>query len=458
MRVKGLSSALPFSAPWPGLALYLAAYGCALVLLLPLLSLWLDEILFLIGVRNELLLDLPAYAARNGGGVPLGYIFSSLSVKLLGYSAFAGRLPSLIFSLGSCVGIYFLTAPLRIRHQILAVAVFSLIPLQFRYAIEARPYSAALCFTIWCTVAFLALVDKPAPWRSLAYGLAVILGLFTQPYTIFVPAAHFVWALTARRRGAVRTAGMVLAVAGALFVPWFLYGAPFWRAEIASDVIQSHYGFAEVLLILKELVGLGYLGTALVLGLSYLGLRRIDSEFRSFWLLLIGIPIAGAVLADMALGYFVAIRQMIFVLTPLALLATLGIEQVSLAGTRRWAAVVACVLFAVCTYKNVHLFLRPRVDWRAAAQALVEASASGACIQSVPHGSAPLFAFFEPSISERLCASESPETSQIVVGVSPYDPSQSFEAVHRSLTAANWAATAVHSFAGPRVVLYSRTP
>ena len=439
------------------LVLYLAAYGCCLAILLPQLSLWLDEILFLLGIRDASLGDLPAFAARNAGGVPLGYVFSFLSIKLLGYSAFSSRLPSLIFSLASCVGIHFLAERMRIRYTILAVALFSLLPLQFRYAIEARSYSPALCFTIWSTVAFLSLVYKATLWRSLVYGVAVLLGLFTQPYTIFVPAAHLLWALLdpARRKTAGLIAGTALGVAGALFLPWYFYGSPHWRAEIASDVIQSHYGFREGLLIFKELVGLGILGSALVLAASYLGLRKSSREFRSFWLLLIGVPIAGAVSADMALGYFVAIRQMIFVLTPLALLATLGFEQIVFVRPRRWGAALACVLFVACAYMNVRLFLRPREDWRAAARALVEASESGACIRLVPDDSLPIFAFFEPVISTRLCTSSSPAASQIAVGVSPYEPAGSYAAVHNSLSAANRAVTADLSFDGPEVVLYS---
>ena len=147
--------------PRTGLFLFLAVYACVLVALLPVLSLWLDEIMDLMVVRSAGMRELLAGVAVNSGNAPLNYIIQFWTVHVLGYSAFAGRLPEAIFSLASCAGIYVLARRLRLRWPLLAVAVFALFPLQFRYALEARPYSLALALSIWSTVAFFRLLDQP---------------------------------------------------------------------------------------------------------------------------------------------------------------------------------------------------------------------------------------------------------------------------------------------------------
>lgn len=76
-------------------------YFLVLLILLPRLSLWLDEIHDLHGVRFVSFAQLPAYTANDGGGVPLGAITQLLFVRAFGYSSLTGRLASAVFS-GEC--------------------------------------------------------------------------------------------------------------------------------------------------------------------------------------------------------------------------------------------------------------------------------------------------------------------------------------------------------------------
>jgi hypothetical protein len=102
-----------------GYLLFLSFYSICLLTLSSRSSLWLDEILDLIGARMDSAAAVVLYAPRNSAGVPLGYLAQFATVKLLGYSAFAGRLPCAIFSVVSCAGIFVLARRLRLKRPLL---------------------------------------------------------------------------------------------------------------------------------------------------------------------------------------------------------------------------------------------------------------------------------------------------------------------------------------------------
>jgi hypothetical protein len=59
----------------------LIAYAVALALLLPKLSLWLDEILDLIGARAQTLSAIMDYVRMTPGAVPLGYFAQAVAIR-----------------------------------------------------------------------------------------------------------------------------------------------------------------------------------------------------------------------------------------------------------------------------------------------------------------------------------------------------------------------------------------
>lgn len=192
---------------------FLLFYGACLLGLLPRLSFWLDEIIDLIGVRDYDFISLMAYVPRSSGGVPLGYIVQLVSVDLLGFSVFSARLPSVIFSLTACVGVALLAKRIPLKWPILAVILFAVFPLQLRYALEARPYAQALCLSVWATVTFFEIVERRS-FRFIAlYSLLIIAGLYTQPFTVFVPLAHLTWVLLVVRK---------LPIHGGGYIRWYI--------------------------------------------------------------------------------------------------------------------------------------------------------------------------------------------------------------------------------------------
>lgn len=430
--------------PRTGLFLFLAVYACVLAGLLPALSLWLDEIMDLMVVRSTGMRELLAGVAVNSGNAPLNYIIQFWTVHVLGYSAFVGRLPEAIFSLLSCVGVYALARRLGLRWPVLAVAVFALFPLQFRYALEARPYSLALALSIWSTVAFFRLLDQPRSLpRAALYMLSVAAGIYVLPFTLFVAIAHLAWL----RREMLLPVGLAIAIAGLAFVPWYLHAVGNWRADPVVARAHETVTWRVVPMILHELTGAGYIGTALAI-IGVAAAFALGFTNRWFWLLYLLVPVVMALIADAAFGYFPAIRQIILVLAPLALLFAVGVEAVF----ARWpkaALALAAALLIAGVVGNVNFFHRPREDWRAAAVIL----AGESCVVYSPPDSGPYYSFFVPELAGRDCAGSAPRVALVI---SPYALNNAFAERQHQLTDSGYVKRAEFNPATPRVEIYVR--
>ena len=432
-----------------GLFLFLAVYACALAALLPVLSLWLDEIYDLIVARMDHLADVLAYVPHVSGNVPFNYLVQFGSVHLLGFSVFTGRLPSAISSVLACAGVFVLARKLGFRWPLLATAIFALFPLQLRYALEARPYELALCLSIWSTVTFLRVLEQPESVpRAALYALSVAAGLFTFPYMLFVPMAHLAWASlvsyrTQRWQPLLATA-LALGIAGLIFAPWYLHSAALWRTAVAIGQLTGAITLGAVPMILRELIAAGYVGSLLVLaGFAYGLTRRQDWPL---WLLYLMAPIVCAVAADAWFGYFLAIRQIIFVLAPLALMFTAGVEALP----RRPAAFLTAALLITLVVGNISFFRRPREDWRTAAVILE----SEPCVVYSPPDSRLLYAFFVPDLANRECALG--QTPRVALAISPYAPKNSSMERQRQLTESGYTERADFNLATPRIEIYTR--
>src|SRR2546428_6555225 len=91
-----------------GLYIFLALYAVTLIALIPSKSLWMDEIIDLGGVRGTDLRGVLAFVPGNAGGVPLGYLVDFAMIRLFGYSEFVVRLPSVLFTVWTCVAVFIL--------------------------------------------------------------------------------------------------------------------------------------------------------------------------------------------------------------------------------------------------------------------------------------------------------------------------------------------------------------
>src|ERR1700691_3923190 len=118
---------------WAGPLCCVAAYAVCLILLLPRLALNLDETLDLATLRSHGWRELMTHIAYNAGVAPLGYLVRLPLVRWFGESRATARLPSALFSVAGCCGVFLLARRVGLRWPLLAALIFAAFPLQFRY-------------------------------------------------------------------------------------------------------------------------------------------------------------------------------------------------------------------------------------------------------------------------------------------------------------------------------------
>jgi 4-amino-4-deoxy-L-arabinose transferase-like glycosyltransferase len=402
----------------------LAGYAVLILVLLPLQSLWLDELMAVVATAGLPLHSVvTGYAAHSAGQSPLGALEQAAAADLIGYSTFAVRLPAAIAGVFTCAGVLVLARKAGLRRPSLALLIFASLPLALRYAAEARPYSQALCIAVWLTVVFLRHIQMPKLHLLAIYTLLLAIGLYTQPYVLFVAAAQTAF-LALRRRWVllVPVLAAILMAVGA-YVPWYLHSRVFWRQEVNASQLHFHLQPKLAILIPRELLGSGYLGTAVVVflsayGLSYLRKQEAD---RLLWLAMIVVPLGLAIAADVFFDYFFAIRQVIFVLPPLAIASAAGLERLSQEKRGRLAVAFGALVLALNTGYAIRWFTKPRENWAAAAGDLKHSVDSGACFLAVPAESSTYYEFFEPALKGHECtATDLNQAPTVSVSISPY--------------------------------------
>lgn len=423
---------------------FLAAYAIVLCVLLPVLSLWLDEVMTLTAAYKPTMGAMLDYIRLFAGATPLTVLPARWTSQLLGQSAFTARLPSAVASLVACPAVFLLARRMQLKMPVLAVAAFSVFPLQLRYALEARPYALALSLTVWATEVYLRWQDRPGQ-RSLVWMYAVLIALavLAQPYAIFVAVAHLFWyAYSQRRMPTAPLCGILLALG--LLSPWYLYYHDAWTAQMAEENLTT-WNWKSVLVLLRELSGSGYAGTALLGAVLVFGVRALSVP-RRFWLCLGLTPLLILPIANLAFGYFFAIRQVIYIVPVLALLVA------SAAGfPGRWGKVLVAASLGASLIGDWNWFHKPREDWRAAADAISVELALGGCVVFAGD-STPLYLLFHPELETRQCRTAS---DRVVVGTIPYG-APSYDAAVAPLFARGLTKRSEQPFDGPRVEVFTK--
>jgi uncharacterized membrane protein len=433
--------------------------------LLPLQPLWLDELMQTADSRYSSLSkllgeDIP----RTAGQVPLAYLLQKCSISWLGYSTFSARLPAALMGVLACVGVYQLAKWANIRRRWLCLALFATLPLQLRYSTEARPYSQALSVAVWLTVVFFELRERQSKSLFCVYTALCVVGLYTQPFTLFILAAHGLYALvemlSAGGFGLVRNVTVAGALSVSLFMPWYLFAKAGWRTDVNGSDLHFHMHAKLPLEVLRELTGAGYIETLLVLLLCFYGLRfsTISRLSKWFWALAGIVPGMLALFADAAFDYFFAIRQMIFVLPPLIVLTTLGLEALERNGRARLAGLLAVVLLVLNIGYSTRWFMKPKEDWGQAAARLDHARNSGACLVFLPASSVRYYEFYVPGLDKADCqAAGFSKTNAVFAAISPYFRNADGESSLRGqLQSQGFVLASSPSKQEPRVLIFHR--
>jgi len=411
------------------LLVFLLAYAVALLLLAPHLAFWLDEVLTLTGAVQPDFAALMENLRKQQGATPLAFLVPHWTIQVFGLSQLTARVPSILASVASLPALYLIAKRIGSERPLIPVVVFALWPLQFRYALEVRPYALALCFGLWLTLAFL----ERRHW-SVYVLLTLAIGL-AHPYALVIPAAHLLWSLLSDRPRAILPAA-ALALACLALLPWYAHFSADWRAQSVEQQIAS-WNPRAVLVFLREISGSGYIGTAILIAGVALGLRK-PIEPPRFWTIAALLPILAVPLANVAFDYFFAIRQLIYILPAVAILFCMSPRR------------LVQTFVVVSLFADALWLLRPREDWSAASNAITTEVSRGACVQFVGD-SQKLFVFFQPELSEHLCELDEP---RVVLAGSTYEPTQT--AARSALVARGLARQSGQVFVAPIIEVYSR--
>ena len=177
-------------------------------------GLWFDEIDTLISyVRLPLSQIVTIYDSQNQH--MLYSVLARMTVSVFGESAWALRLPAVLFSVASLGALYwFATQVASRREALLATALLTFSYHHVWFSQNARGYTGLLFWTLVGSGLFLKMLsERPQNWwLPLAYAASMALAIYTHVTAVLVVAAHaLIWfVLWLRRR---EPAGLVPFVA-----------------------------------------------------------------------------------------------------------------------------------------------------------------------------------------------------------------------------------------------------
>jgi Predicted membrane protein len=153
-------------------------------------DLWVDEVYTLIDfVRKPFGEILTSFPSQNQH--MLYSILAYVSLGAFGESAWALRLPAVIFGTASIWALFFLCRKLTgVREAFSAAALMTVSYHHVWFSQNARGYTGLLFFTLLATYLWLEALEKNT-WRLwLAYAAAVVFGMWVHMTMAFVVAAH----------------------------------------------------------------------------------------------------------------------------------------------------------------------------------------------------------------------------------------------------------------------------
>ncbi len=418
----------------PGpVALVVLAYCALLVALMTRTPLWLDEVLQLLGTSGPDPRHAITWAAQNAGGVPFGYLVQWGSLRLFGDSSLAARLPSALAALLSAFVLLRICRLIALPRPSIALILFLILPLQLRYAVEARPYSLALLFTLCATEVALHLRTQPGIPYFLLYLATAISALYTQPYSGFLLAAHAVWMLRENRTLAIRLSA-VLALAGAAFAPWFLHARALWLDAVQTSGIHFQLEPATFLMAIREISGGGYAVSIPLITLALVGVFHGNLTTRNRWMLasFTLVPPVFVLAADAWFGYFFAVRQLIFILPALVILAAEGARILMAGHLPLGTAALAALLLAATAHNYRHIRTKGE-NWALAASVLQLATDCQACAVIAPKAHLNLYTHFQPGLLHRACPSDLSRQAVVIAATSPYTTASEAQDLWRRL-------------------------
>ena len=331
-------------------------------------SLWWDEVITLQQSRGSFADLIRMVAADNYP--PLHNILVQLSIRLLGETEFALRLPSAILGSLTVLLVYWVGTLFGSRWGgLIAATLLAVAGFHIWYSQEGRAY-ALLCFAATayagCVLWLLGRMTWPRAVLCVLAGAAL---LYSHPYGAFTFAsiAAAIGLLLIVRRGPWLRFALVQAVAAASFIPWALILLARTKAIDATVGWIPEVSALRVLYYLMQLVT----GPAMLLAVFICLVTLLVLKPRSATeIVLLGVwalgPLAIGVVLSMVTQPLLVQRYLIGSLP--ALLLIVGIATMKLSGPVRTAMIAVVALAGITSY--IAFWPPARTDFRGIAKEL----------------------------------------------------------------------------------------
>jgi len=161
-------------------------------------SLWLDEAIGALAVRNMSYSDLITGFLTVDNHPPLYYFLLKFWTGIFGYSEISLRMPSVLFGVGTVFFIYLIGNRIfdSKKSGLIAAVLLSSSQLHIYYSQEARMYSMVAFFAVLAVYSFLHLFEDRSNFKYwLLFSSSITVMVFTDYMPVFLLPAFFIYAI-----------------------------------------------------------------------------------------------------------------------------------------------------------------------------------------------------------------------------------------------------------------------
>ncbi len=308
-------------------------------------GMWLDEILTYTNyAKLPYLQIITTFDSENQHF--LYSILAHTSFLIFGESAWALRLPAVLFGVASLAAVYLFGLEVTNARD----AFFSLALLTFSYhhvwfSQDARGYTGLLFWTMISSWLFLRLLVNPRPRTWVLYAVAAVLGIYTQLTMIFIIISHLILYIfnieplkvklktIHLRRSLGSMIGFILV--GLFIIVLSVMIIPRFTSVFLNPAQLVSQGWIIPLRVINEMIkalGVGSIGLFLlgiVILFSAIGVVSY-SKSKPIILWLVLLPIVTSTLASIVLSHFIWPRYYFYMLGFGVFFLLRGIDQFSI--------------------------------------------------------------------------------------------------------------------------------
>jgi hypothetical protein len=309
-------------------------------------------------VSRQPLGELFSTVFEERGGAPLHFLLAHFVSS--GWSSLVGlRLISVVFAVASVPVIAALVARLTDRWTALAATAIAAASWMIVYhGIYARMYSLFLFTSALSFLLLLGALERRSRWSWVAWALAALASVATQPYGAFVLAASLVFVLARRRWASTPLRPALVSFAAVILCAlplWLVYRVLADRFDVGvTGASGSKLGSpVDVLAYLVQVAGDFTVGwtpaVVVVLVVALVGivtLVRTRADAAALAGAVILVPTAAFLLTRSGGSVSLESRHLIFALPFFSMLVAAGLVRVSRLG-RGWAPAILVVGLAV---------------------------------------------------------------------------------------------------------------